>query len=525
MLVHLRGVSAGSLLHIFDRPATRPLVALTVIALVPRLVAALFSQGYFAHDDHFLVIEAAGSWAAGFDYNNWLPWNQGADPRPSGHSFFYVGLHYVLFMTLKTVGLTDPKTVMVVVRLLHALWSIVVVRTGYRIALRLSDERIAWRTGLFLALFYFMPFLSVRNLVEVACIPFLMLGAWQLIKAKDGPTRRHVLLAGLWIGLAVNVRFQTLFFAAGPGLALLWQRKWGLAIAYGAGVAVPLLVLQSAIDLFLWGRPFAELTEYVLYNMANTTTYFDQPWYNYLLLLLGIFIPVFSAAVFFGFFRRPAPLLLWLPTIVFLAIHSYFPNKQERFLLPIVPLFFVLGYVSWELWRTSSAWWASRERLWRGILVFTLSLNTVALVLLCFSYSKRSRVEAMVALQGNVAVKGILIEDTYKQTAPMPPLFYSGKWAMSVEPWVDPALDLHARLSAFPDSTRPNVVLFVGEEDLPARIRRTTAAMGPLHLIERVQPGALDRLVHWLNPVNRNEVITVAEAAEPFVPARSTAAQ
>jgi hypothetical protein len=149
----------------------------------------------------------------------------------------------------------------------------------------------------------------------------------------------------------------------------------------------------------------------------------------------------------------------------------------------------------------------------------------LALVLLCFSYSKRSRVEAMVVLQGMDAVKGILIEDTYKQTAPMPPLFYSGKWDMSVEPWVDPKQDLHARLTVFPDSTRPNMVLFIGEEDLQARISRTTIAMGRLSLIERVQPGALDRLVHWLNPVNRNEVITIAEAVVPFVPARSTAAQ
>ena len=47
--------------------------------------------------------------------------------------------------------------------------------------------------------------------------------------------------------------------------------------AFGLMVALPVVVVQSAIDLFLWGRPFAELTEYVLYNMANTTTYFDQP--------------------------------------------------------------------------------------------------------------------------------------------------------------------------------------------------------------------------------------------------------
>ncbi|HRP00811.1 MAG TPA: hypothetical protein PLN54_15385, partial [Flavobacteriales bacterium] len=120
----------------------RPLAALTLIALLPRLVAAFFSGGYFAHDDHFLIIEAAGSWVDGYDYNYWLPWNQGENPRPSGHSFFYVGLHYLLFSGLKAVGIADPKVLMVVVRLVHALWSLVVVRVGYRIALRLSDRDI-----------------------------------------------------------------------------------------------------------------------------------------------------------------------------------------------------------------------------------------------------------------------------------------------------------------------------------------------------------------------------------------------
>ena len=135
-----------------------PLTALTLLALVPRVLAAFFSGGYFAHDDHFLVIEAAGSWADGSDYNNWLPWHQEGEPRPSGHSFFYVGFHYLLLVLLKGIGITHPKVMMVFVRLVHAVWSLIVVRTGYRIALKLSgDEEIAWRTGLLLALFYFMP--------------------------------------------------------------------------------------------------------------------------------------------------------------------------------------------------------------------------------------------------------------------------------------------------------------------------------------------------------------------------------
>jgi hypothetical protein len=488
----------------------RPLAALTLIALVPRLVAAFFSGGYFAHDDHFLIIEAAGSWVDGYDYNYWLPWNQGENPRPSGHSFFYVGLHYLLFSGLKAVGIGDPKALMVVVRLVHALWSLVVVRVGYRIALRLSDAAIAWRTGLFLAIFYFMPFLAVRNLVEVACIPFLMLGAWRLMRTHDRPTLRDVVVAGIWIGMAVNVRFQTLFFAAGPGLALLFQRRWAQAFAYGACVALPLAVVQGGIDSFLWGRPFAELTEYVLYNMANTTTYGVLPWYNYLLLLAGMLLPPLSLAVLFGFFRRPAPLLLWLPLFLFLAIHSYFPNKQERFLLPMVPLFFVVGYTAWERWRLASAWWQQRPGLWRSCMGFVHVLNAIVLVVLCFSYSKRSRVEALYALRDQPPTRGILVEDSAEGEAPMPPLFYLGKWDIAVIPWTGGPGTLAEMLGKWEGAGKPDVVLFIGEKEVKARIARVEAELGPLQVVGQAKPGLLDRTVHWLNPVNRNETILIA---------------
>lgn len=493
-------------------PGQHPLRTLTIIALVPRLIAAIFSQGYFAHDDHFLIIEAAASWVDGFDYNYWLPWNQGANPTPSGHSFFYVGLHYMLFSALKFLHITDPKTLMVVVRLLHAIWSLVVVRVGYRIALRLSDPTIAWRAGLWLSLFYFMPFLAVRNLVEVVCIPFLMLGVWRLVRNAKGPEINDALIAGVWIGMAMNVRFQTIFFAAGPGLALLLQRRWVPAITYGLGLAVPLLIIQGGIDMVLWKRPFAEITQYVMYNLANTTTYGVQPWYNYLLLLAGIFVPPVSLAVLFGFFRRVKPLVIWLPVFLFLAIHSYFPNKQERFMLPIVPLFFVLGFTAWEHWRTASGWWRGHDRLWRGGLVFAWTLNIVLLVLLCVSYSKRSRVEALYSLRDQRPVKGLLVEDTAEGEAPMPPLFYLGQWDPTIIPWTDPAADLGDQLQRLPAERRPDVVLFFGEEDLDARMQRIEAAMGPLQVLGRAEPGLLDRVMHWLNPVNRNETIVIARA-------------
>jgi hypothetical protein len=495
-----------------SRLKERPLAALTLIALVPRLLASFFSGGYFAHDDHFLIIESSASWVQAAKYSTWLPWNQVREPQPSGHSFFYVGIHYLLFQFFEWLRFTDPKAQMIIVRLIHALWSLIVVRMGYLIALRLSDREIAWPAGLFLALFYFMPFLSVRNLVEVVCIPFLMLGAYQLIRDPEGPAGKAALIAGIWIGMSMNIRFQTIFFAAGPGLAFLFQRQFKQMFLYGFGLVIPLIVIQGSLDMLIWKKPFVEIAEYVRYNLENTTTYGTLPWYNYLLLLLGIFIPPFSIALFFGFFRRTTPLTLWLAILLFLAIHSYFPNKQERFLLPMIPLFFILAYVSWEQWRLRSSWWQQRQRLWKGIVLFIWCINIPVMLVLSIGYSKRSRVEAMDILKDR-PVNGLVVEDSFEGDPPLPPLYYMRRWHMEVIMWSDKNADLDSAFTRLPTHNWPNVVLFFGEEELEQRKERLERVMGPLRIEAKAEPGLVDKVVHWLNPVNRNETIVIARTA------------
>lgn len=494
--------------ELFAKLKQRPLFWLTLLALVPRLLAAFFSEGYFAHDDHFLMIEAAQSWVDGFDYNNWLPWNQSGTPTPTGHMMLYPGLHYVLFKLCSLIGLSDPEWKMVLVRLLHALWSLITVRVGYRIALRLSNAETAWRCGLLLALFFFMPFLSVRNLVEMVAIPPLMLSAWWLVRQAGTPPPRALLMAGMFAGLAVDLRFQTVFFGAGAGLALLLQRNPRGMVLFGLGMLAPIALVQGGIDLLIWGRPFAELTEYVRYNLANSTTYFNQPWYNYLLVLAGVFIPPFSLAVLFGFFKRPKPFAVWLAVLSFLFFHSLFPNKQERFILSIVPLVLVLGYTAWEQYREQSTWWHKRPQLWKGVMAWTWALNLLLLVPLTFSSSKRERVEAMLMLR-NRPVQGVIIEDTVEGDPPMLPLFYLGKWDITQQFLTDPGTDIRAFADQVAPAPRANIALFLGTEDLASRVGRMEAALGPMQLIGQAKPGLLDRTMHWLNPVNRNVTITI----------------
>src|SRR5271156_6829906 len=109
----------------------KPLSFIVWLAFLVRIPAIIFSKGFGWHDDHFLVIEAAQAWADGTDYNNWLPGFGGA--QPDGHSFFYSGIHFIIFKAMNMIHLHDPQTKMYIIRLIHALLSLLIVYYGYKI--------------------------------------------------------------------------------------------------------------------------------------------------------------------------------------------------------------------------------------------------------------------------------------------------------------------------------------------------------------------------------------------------------
>ncbi len=161
-----------------------PLTLILGLAILFRLLSVLFARGWGMIDDHFIVVESAQSWVDGYDYNYWLPGSPG-NTGPTGHNMFYPGIHFILFATLKWLGIHDPNAKMYVIRLLHGLLSLVTVWLGYRITETLDGKRSARIAGILLALLWFMPWGSVRNLVEMSCIPFMMAGFWFIVRKKQ----------------------------------------------------------------------------------------------------------------------------------------------------------------------------------------------------------------------------------------------------------------------------------------------------------------------------------------------------
>ncbi|MCF8405207.1 MAG: glycosyltransferase family 39 protein [Bacteroidales bacterium] len=486
-----------------------PIKLILWLAIIIRIIAAIFSKGFGMHDDHFLIIEPAQSWVDGYD-NSWLPGTT-RDDLPTGHSFFYVGIHYLILLFLKTIGLMNPQSKMFFIRVLHGALSLIVVYFGYKITLKLSDKNTAGITGLLLAIYWFMPFLSVRNLVEVACIPFLVYGTWVII---DHWSTKNVfkpfILAGFVVGLAFSVRFQTAIFAGGIGLALLLRLKWKEALIYGLGFLVSVLLIQGVTDYFVWGSPFTEVGEYVRYNLENATTYITGSWYQYILLILGILIPPVSFFLFYGFLRSwKKHLVLFLPVFIFLVFHSFFPNKQERFILPIIPFIIILGMIGWQDFLNKTSFFNTRKKLLKSFWIFFWIINLILLFPVSTMYSKKARVEAMTYLSRYDHVTAILIEDSNKGNVKMSPRYYLRQWVMEYAVYNDRPEEKLEKISSLDPQKQPRFILFYDEKNIEKRLKQVKQFYPDIIYETTITPGFIDKVLHWLNPVNANQSIII----------------
>jgi glycosyl transferase family 22 (putative mannosyltransferase) len=488
----------------------KPLVLIIWIALILRLIAAVFSKGFGMHDDHFLVIEAAQSWVDGEDYNNWLPGSPGTH-SPKGHSFLYVGINYLILSFFKLLSLEDPQLKMFFIRVMHAFYSLLLVVFSYKITLKLSNKKTARTTALLMAAFWFMPFLSVRNLVEVVCIPIMAWAIWLLVKPERQKLKFSPFIwAGILLGLAFSIRFQTLIFTGGVGLALLFQKKWKETIYVALGVLFSIFLVQGIIDSLIWGYPFAELFEYVRYNIDNAYNYNIIAWYSYLALVVGLLLPPISFFLVFGFFVNwRKNLILFLPTLLFFIFHSSFPNKQERFILPAIPFIIMLGMMGWNSFVAGSGFWKRHKGLLKASWAFFWILNLLLLPLITTMYSKKARAESMTYLSKYENIKCVVLENVNKGDVKLSPRFYLGEWIRETEVSQKRPIQVYQGNDSINHKGVPAFVLFFEDKNIDARVDSMRTILPNLEYETTIQPGFIDKVVYWMNPINANEVIFI----------------
>lgn len=486
----------------------RPLALILILGGFFRLLAVFLSNGYAMHDDHFHVVEVAQGWVDGRDLFDWLSQTYGGST--SFRSLVYPGLVFLLFEGLEALGLDDPMEKMGVLRLLHALWSMLAIVFVYRIAEVMGHHRAARQAALLTAVLWLMPYISVRTLSEVACIPLLLAGAWLVLKYR---TMREawlaLLLAGLCFGLAFSIRYQSILFGAGMGLGLLLDRQVRPALWLLLGTLLPIGLIHGLLEGWITGDPFGKVIYYIQYNATHSDEYIVLPWYNYLLLLVGILGPI-GPLYFFGIFWKFRPYLpLFLGFMLFLAFHSYIPNKQERFLFTVLPAYFLLGSLGWNQFVQHARFWTNNPGIQRGLWIAFWAINGLALLAFSTYFPKEALVRAMYSLgQGSDPVHSLLVDDVRRPDTLFVPRYYSGQWpVVYVHTQKYDLAYLQRCFEALPADRQPEVVLFIGNEQLDERVEDVRQLFPGLQFARHFEANALDRFLHWLNEYNRTEEV------------------
>lgn len=473
---------------------------LTILLLLGagvRFIAAVWSKGFLTLDDHFNLVVDADMLSRGI-----------ALPPSYKDSILYPGIVSFIMSAVRLLEIISPDIEMVIIRFVHAGISLFVIYFVYKILDALMDEETATIGGLLMSVFYIVPIFSVHQFEEVVCQVPLLAGIWFVMKQNIAEKKKKIelILAGVFFGIALIIRFPLLSFIAPFLIFLCWKKETRKYCLYVIAGFLFVLLLQSISNIFINGMfGYSLLHNYgILFTsskelLTQTDGYPAGPWYRYIVTLFGIFLPPFSILFFIAaFFGGKKYSALGISTLVFIVAHSLIANKQERFLLPILPVLFLLAAIGFEkikirceetMWR-----WRSYKILWLCFIIINMFLLSISLV----HYGKKDRVEPLVYLSTKKDAHNIVVAQ-YSYNFFVPD-YYLGTKHPSIIIWKDFRnihLDMQKIKSIVPP---PNYLVLYS--DIPETDRKFLEIILHKQLIfeTTIQPSIGDYLAHLFNP-------------------------
>ena len=465
---------------------------LLVLGLALRVIAAFSARGYMATDDHNQVIELAAQWLRG--ENDYL-----TGDSQFYRSLLYPYLNYLQFAACHAVGVTHPDAVMLINRLLHAGFSLWTIVLTYRIGLKLSDRSTAFIAGLVVAAHAVMPYAAVRNLIEVVCMPFLLCGIYEIVNGEKSERRsiRPWMVAGLAFGVGFLIRWQIASAVAGIGIYLLINRKWRDVVWMSLAFCVP-VIIQGFWDWHAHGVFLGSLVKYLEHNALRAYDYVVGPWYRYLLLILGIFIPPLSLLFVYasGKYIKRLGILAWA-VLPFVIVHSLVPGKQERFLLPIFPLLALMFVIALWYWQRDSS--PRIRRLIGYSWTWFWVVNAALLIGALTHYGQRGKIEPMIGLFEEELATGVIVDVSERGRRTDLPTFYLDGGGVRAMPEVVQATSMSQIDSLIQDSERWSHIVYFGYPELGPGMLPDRYGQH-LEIVRHTGPTLVEKALLTLNP-------------------------
>ena len=321
-------------------------------AVVVHVITGWFSSGYYAADEHYQVIAFAQDKLGELPTAD-LPWEFEARMR----SGFLPGIAYVVIWTCRELITADPFIITFLLRLITALFALVVVRFFVRAALPQVAAKFQQPFILLSYFLWFLPYQHVRFAAETWAGLLFLLGISGFVGASVRD--RSWLIAGICFGLCVQMKPAMLVACGGAmGWAFLNSETRGKSfIRLVSGGAIALL-LGAAVDSWFYGEPMHTLWNYVYKNSLSISKMHPlpvasetYPWFYYFpwIIKYGIWPigAVMLAALSWLTYRAPRSLVVWC-IWPYLLLVSAIPHKELRFLFPLVDLAPLVLVLAWQ---------------------------------------------------------------------------------------------------------------------------------------------------------------------------------
>lgn len=385
-------------------------------------------------------------------------------------------------------GVSDPSNQLRFVLFCLALIGFTLHAFGGLLHFEGSKER-----KIFLSLlgFYFLsPLFLSRPMIESTAAPFITLSSGLACRYLKSKRKADLIGSILFLTLASLFRFQAGVCLAG-WFYILWKTK---------RAAIPFVLtclgcfVGSGLVDRLFGRPFhSSLYHYLSYNLQFAGDHYGrQPIYVFPLLFLGMTLPPSLLPPFkkLAWKKLYAPLL---PAVFyfgsFVLAHTLSAHKEERFMIPVLALFFVvLTPLLSEL-----AFPETKKLTWRGY-VF-LALNFILLIPATLNAPQSNTIGVVRYLNSATQFQKLTgVEDTL--------VIYPTAFATREVPYVSLTA---AKFRERTDFDCDELVV------LRSDIRASLGDLPTLTKIAEFSPGILEEILVLANPL-RNQRRTKVEA-------------
>ena len=496
-----------------------PFLSVLTLAIVFRLLAVIFSKGYMASDDQFQTVDIAyrwlrvGIWDA--DGNmNWGPYSSGIISRfPLYNILLYLNMKAVMLL-----GYDSLDRIMYGVRLSHALLSIIGVAAVYKtVEAATASKNWAVIAGLVMAAHFAMPFLAVRNLIEMLGGTLWAVSLLYLYKHRMSSRFAFLMISGLLAGLSWMFRFQMIFaFWIVP--IVLWYEYRCLRPALYYGFGVFSMILLAGLADWMWVGTFMGTSLNHLWQGLSEGALYSTSHLIYVAVIAAYFIPPASLVVMFLALRRrfwKNHLVLTASTAAFVIIHTLVANRQERFMIPILPALIVLFVLACHQHYQQHGFFRKHLGLSLSLITFTLLVNFVALGPFTFNYGHKGLVEPLVKIeQLSTSKPSVLFFSPEKSR--IFPLNYGG-FELIDRSYVHAWEDLDAVFGAGSAESGFDYYLLypLRSDDLERYRDSLVSRAGPVDLAFYIGPSTIDLILHGLNPEHNvtNEVWVYRHAA------------